>query len=157
MLCAGLDPCWLCFTTLLAAACVSCSSGKPPSNGTVGTPPSSSQPVSLLPASGGWQDAFAPYPGARKLCQENILGFSDGQQTEIFWQSYAIHDPKEKVVAFYEASANGKGIDRAHGFMLRAEGNRVLSVHASTESYPSCSEKPRAEELTVVIVSRKIP
>lgn len=105
--------------------------------------------ATLEPASDAWL-GFRPYPAARQLCQQFVDGFSgDGRPAGGQWMSFASRDAAATVAAFYDASAS-----EGRGFEVRQPGGRILSIHGVAADYPSCAEKPRSGEKTVIVVSQ---
>jgi len=95
---------------------------------------------------------FTPYLGARLLCSERVLG-SKGEVLD--WRSFATADDIEKVAAFYV----GHGLkepDRSAGEVIYRRGSEgVLSLRpAAASKPPTCDQKPLANEMTVVLISR---
>lgn len=109
------------------------------------------------PTARGWV-GFDPYPHARYLCYECVLGFNgEHKSVAINWTSYATTDAAEKVVAFYSHASGGKIESEGKAATLRqSNGRNTLSVYPAAEpGYPSCENKPRPEERTVIIVSTR--
>jgi hypothetical protein len=97
---------------------------------------------------------FAPYPGARQLCNQVVMGQPGGAIVEIHWRSYATSDGMAKVVAFFEKQA--KDVEKSpDSITFRLDKDTTLSVQAGTSSgYPKCDTKPKSDEKTVIVVSR---
>ena len=106
-------------------------------------------------SSGDWM-GFAPYPGARQLCSEVVLGLSGSKQVEIHWRSFASRDATADVIKFY-ASREGKNAERSSDSLeVRRGADHTLSVYpASKAGAPSCASKPNSAEKTVIIVSTR--
>lgn len=103
-----------------------------------------------------WGELFAPYPGARKLCEQSVDGFSCGQRMGFTWAAFASTDDPEKVGAFYARNTSGATVEKSeHGLtQLRGPGHTLLSVMiAARGGYPTCGVKPASTDLTVIIVS----
>jgi len=102
----------------------------------------------------GW-NGFAVYPGARQLCDQSVMGEPGGARMEIHWCSYATLDATSKVIAFYEKTKVKdveKGSDSA---TFRLDKDTDLSVYAASAAhYPTCENKPKSDERTVIVVSR---
>lgn len=96
---------------------------------------------------GPWLDAFAPYPRARELCGDTVGG--------IAYRVYATASAPDDVVAFYKEAhprlvdASGKDL-----LTLEAPGERVLAVMPNGRHAPSCGERAREGERTVIVVSQ---
>ena len=97
---------------------------------------------------------FAPYPGARKLCDQTVMSQHSTVEMEIHWRSYATTDAKAKVVAFYEKTMV-KDVDKnSDSVTFRLDKDTTMSVHAATAAaYPKCDTKPKSSENTVIVVS----
>jgi len=122
--------------------------------GESGTP--RQQTTSEVTAREDWL-GFTPYPNARRLCNEFTLGFAGNhQQVEIHWITFATRDPVQDVNAFYTATEKGS-VELKEGSLTIRRGDpvaAVLSVHpTSSPDYPTCAEKPRPEETTVIDAS----
>jgi hypothetical protein len=106
-------------------------------------------------SSGREWNGFAAYPGARQLCDQSVMGQPGGTVMEIHWRSYATPDATAKVIAFYEKTKVkdvGKGSDSV---TFRLDKDTHLSVYAaSVAHYPTCENKPKSDEKTVIVVSR---
>ena len=100
-------------------------------------------------------DGFAAYPGARQLCDQSVMGQSGGATTEIHWRSYATLDATAKVIAFYEKTG-GKDVEKgSDSVTFRLDEDTHLSVYAASAAhYPTCENKPKSDEKTVIVVSR---
>src|SRR4030042_2036310 len=61
---------------------------------------------------------------------------------------FALRDATAAVASAYGATALADGT-----FELRHPQNQILSIHRADGVYPSCAEKPRTGETTVVVVS----
>ncbi len=103
---------------------------------------------------------FTPYPGARAMCSQSVLG---QQGEEILWYSYATKDKTSRVIAFYVKDNDGKPNQDKQGqaeqsgntLSLRRD-DTVLSVQVAAADYPGCGHKVRVGERTVIIVSRMV-
>ena len=96
---------------------------------------------------------FTPYPGARTLCSQSVLG-QNGE--EILWHSYATKDKPARVAGFYRKEKNAK-TDKADDTALTLRrGDSVLDVFSPTAHYPQCDVKPDPRERTVIVVSRML-
>ena len=72
---------------------------------------------------------------------------------EIHWVSFASAASPEEVASFY--GARGMHLD---GERTYRAGRLVLSVHpASDAQHPTCSEKPKPAERTLIVVSQARP
>jgi hypothetical protein len=98
---------------------------------------------------------FTPYPGARQLCDQFVMGRGSGGPMEIHWLSYATTDAMAKAVAFYQKV---KDVEKGSGSVtFRLDKDTTLSVQAATSSdYPKCDSKPKSGEQTVIVVSHAI-
>lgn len=99
---------------------------------------------------------FAAYPNARQLCSEHVLGLNgDRKSVEFEWVSYAATDATEKVIGFYSRKPGGKIETHGKSFEIRQSNDLfTLSVHRAAETgYPTCENKPRPDEKTVIVVS----
>lgn len=97
--------------------------------------------------------SFPPYPHARFLCNQSVLGRSGDKRVEITWTSYTTRDATEKVIAFYSNAENGKVESEGESITIRRNKD-ILSVYpASAAGYPTCDRKPQPEEKTVIIIS----
>jgi hypothetical protein len=110
----------------------------------------------VLMAALKWADAVPAYPDARQLCSEHVTG----NGMHIIWQSWAVHDPVEKVTAFYTkalAAAGEEETGGARSWHAPQDADVVVTVAAgNNEHVPSCAEKPKANEPTMIVVSRAI-
>lgn len=122
--------------------------------------PGESKPVPPWPEKQERSDpnwfGFTPYPGARELCHQWVDGRDSSGPVGIEWRSYAARAATEQVIAFY-AKSGDRNAERGDNSITVHQGkDRVLSVHAvSASGYPSCDNKPRPEEKTVIIVSQR--
>jgi hypothetical protein len=115
-----------------AAAALACGRGRP------------------APPAGDWS-GFAPYPGARRLCQQRV----NAGAMHIQWTGFASVDPPDAVAGFY---ARRHGVGAEVPLTIRGERMSVLTVSpAAAAGYPHCPEGARADEPTVIIVSRASP
>jgi hypothetical protein len=87
---------------------------------------------------------FSRYPGARKLCEQAVDGFSNGKPSGGVWMSFASREEPATIAAFYGASATGDGSFKAGG----------LRIHPLRANYPSCGVEPRPGEKTVIVVAK---
>ncbi len=96
---------------------------------------------------------FAWYAGARQMCDQFLKG--SGSPMEIHWRSFATSNTFEKVVAFY-AKAKVKDMKKEpDSVTFHLDPDTVLSVHAASPAqYPTCENKPKSGEKTVILVSR---
>lgn len=96
---------------------------------------------------------FAPYPGARQLCDQVVMEQISLHAMEIHWHSYATADDMAKVVAFYEKQV--KDVEKSSDSVtFRLDKDTTLSVHPATSSaYPKCDSKPKSGEKTVIVAS----
>ncbi len=103
------------------------------------------------PTADRWLDVFVPYPRARALCDERLVGHS----TDVAWRSYATADAADAVVAFYK-EAHPTLVDRDGKDLvsLRAPGEKALAVMEAGRRAPSCSEAPAPGERTIIVVSQ---
>jgi hypothetical protein len=108
-------------------------------------------------SSGGSWAGFPPYPHARFLCDQYILGKdSNSKRVSINWSSFATRDATEKVIAFYSKPENGKVEKDGESVTIHRDDSRSLSVYpASAGGYPTCEKKSEPEEKTVIIVSTR--
>jgi hypothetical protein len=98
---------------------------------------------------------FASYPGARQLCDQNLMGQGGIARMEIHWRSYATRDAFEKVAAYYQKTQVKDVEKEPNSLTLRLDKDTTLSVYpASATQSPTCENKPKAEEKTVIVVSR---
>jgi hypothetical protein len=102
----------------------------------------------------GRLEELPPYPGARKLCDGNVLSAPGGPIREINWTLYATSDAPPTVAAFYASRVKG-GASGTTFVLEGAEDNR-LSVHAVSDSYPGCGTPPSAGDKAVIVVSHAI-
>ena len=112
--------------------------------------------VPLVPQENSWL-GFAPYPGARDLCEQWVMGSSQERKVEIHWREFATRDEPARVAAFYtgkDHAAAEKGSDGS--ITLRHGDDPVLSIYAVSGHYPTGDQKPRADEKTVILVSEKV-
>jgi len=100
---------------------------------------------------------FAAYPGARELCNQHVLGASQGKRVEIQWRSFASGDTLADVTAFY-IKRDAKNAQRKSGSLEvhHGEGRILTASPASNAELPSCSSKPKTTEKSVIVVSTKI-
>jgi len=101
----------------------------------------------LGPASDAWL-GFPQYPGARQLCAESVYGFSNGKPSGLTWRSFASREAAATIAAFYGASATADG-----SFEVSQPEGRSLSIHPIAAKYPSCAEKARSGEATVIVIA----
>lgn len=100
---------------------------------------------------------FAPYPGARQMCEEHVMGSSKGHRVEIHWFSFATRDEQAQVAAFYAQKGDAVAEKDADGTIrLRHDQDRVLSIYPVPGTYPTCEKKVRSDEKTVILVSQRI-
>jgi hypothetical protein len=154
---------WWCFFGLFFTSLVACTSGEK-------RPTVTEERVSKMQGESAKEEkmqdesakeekwfGFTPYPGARKLCEQAVDGWSSTGPVGFVWRSYATRDATAQVIAFY-AKAEGRNAEVEGKSLIVRRGQkkveRVLSVHAaSATDYPSCDSKPRPGEKTVIIVS----
>jgi hypothetical protein len=100
-------------------------------------------------------NGFAAYPGARQLCDQSVMGQPGGAMMEIRWRSYATPDATARVIAFYEKT-EVKDVEKgSDSVTFRLDKDTHLSVYAlSAAHYPTCENKPKSDEKTVIVVSR---
>ncbi len=100
----------------------------------------------------GWY-GFASYAGARQMCDQFLKG--SGSPMEIHWRSFATPDTFEKVVAFYDRTKVKDVEKESDSVTFHLDQDTVLSVHAALPvHYPTCENKPKSGEKTVIVVSR---
>jgi hypothetical protein len=110
-----------------------------------------------------WLSEFAAYPGARKVCSQQILGTSGGARREVGWSMYATKDRDSDVFSFYSSYGDWRGMGSnletkpSTLTLVAANGTRRLVVHSTSGSYPDCGARPEADEKTVIIVSEGTP
>jgi len=108
------------------------------------------------PADADWF-GFTPYAGARPLCSESVLAFSNGKQIEIHWKTFATRDTADQVMAYYSKGVKGNLEVKGQSLTL-SRGNpvqAVLSVDAaSAKQYHTCGDLPRPDENTIIGVSQ---
>ena len=103
-----------------------------------------------------WAGLFAPYHGARKLCEQSVEGTAGNEPAGFTWTAFASTDAPEKVSAFYAKNTSAANVEKSkHGLtQLRGPKDQLLSVMvAAREGYPTCGVKPAATDRTVIIVS----
>jgi hypothetical protein len=100
-------------------------------------------------------NGFAAYPGARQLCDQSVMGQPGGAMMEIHWRSDATPDATAKVIAFYEKT-KVKDVEKgSDSVTFRLDKDTHLSVYAASAAhYPTCENKPKSDEKTVIVVSR---
>lgn len=100
-------------------------------------------------------NGFAAYPGARKLCDQSVTGQAGGAMMEIHWRSYETPDATARVIAFYEKT-KVKDVEKgSDSVTFRLDKDTDLSVYAaSVAHYPTCDNKPKSDQKTVIVVSR---
>jgi hypothetical protein len=100
-------------------------------------------------------NGFAAYPGARQLCDQSVMGQPGGAMMEIHWRSYATLDATEKVIAFYEKT-KVKDVEKgSDSITFQLDKDTHLSVYAASAAhYPTCENKPKSDEKTIIVVSR---
>ena len=125
-----------------------------------GPQPGENKPVPPWPedqsqGNGNWL-GFTPYPGAREICHQFVDGRDGTGPVGIEWRSYGTRDDTALVIAFY-AKTGGKNMEQGeNSITLRQGKSRILSAHAASASgYPTCENKPRPEEKTIIIVSQR--
>ena len=96
---------------------------------------------------------YAPHmrepPNARPLCSAHVTGTT----MHITWSSYALRQTVDEARAFY--AAIGVTFTRASGaWSYAAREETRLSLHAVNDEYPTCAERPREGELSVLVRSR---
>ena len=107
---------------------------------------------------GLWFD-FKPYPDARLLCTEVVLG---AKGEHITWRTLATTDKGADVVTFFETSEGTRATERMDGsynLAATADPERVkLSIYPARllEAFPHCSEGTRKGERTVMLVSQRL-
>lgn len=95
---------------------------------------------------------FPRFPGARELCAQHVTGAND---RHITWTAYATASPPEEVSRFFEQNHGGATVERDDGELrLRGPEDWVLSVHPRGGRYPTCEVAPKADDATVIIVSK---
>jgi hypothetical protein len=87
------------------------------------------------------------------MCDQFVKG--SGGPMEIHWRSFATPDAFEKVVTFYEKTKVKDVEKEPDSVSFHQDQDTVLAVHtASPVHYPTCENKPKSGEKTVIIVSR---
>jgi len=107
-------------------------------------------------AKGGdmWLGAFQPFPGAHRICEQFILGSSDGKKVEIHFELYGSRREPEETARFYEKAYGMTIPEGSRTITVKLEnGRNLLSVHPVAASYPQCGKQPDPEDRTVIVVS----
>ena len=100
-------------------------------------------------------NGFAAYPGARQLCDQSAMGQPGGALMEIHWRSHATPDATAKVIAFYEKTKVKDVEKSSDSVTFRLDEDTRLSVYAASAAhYPTCENKPKSDEKTIIVVSR---
>jgi hypothetical protein len=99
-------------------------------------------------------NGFAAYPGARQLCDQFVMGQPGGARMEIHWRSYATPDATAKVIAFYEKTTVKDVEKGSDSVTFRLDKDTYLSIYAASAAhYPTCENKSKSDEKTVIVVS----
>jgi hypothetical protein len=105
-----------------------------------------------------WLGAFVPFPGARRLCTQQVLGQSEGRRMEIHFTLYATRREPREAARFY---ALAHGLDwkpEEQAITVKAgDGRKVLAVQRASEPHPECGVEPKPEDRTVIVVSERVP
>ncbi len=107
---------------------------------------------------GQWLGVFPRLPGAHRLCDQHVLGQSEGMRVEISFTLYGSSRAPADAVRFYA---------KAHDLPLQpgqqtisvtlANGHKILAVHPVSAPHPECGVKPGSGDRTIVVVSEKVP
>lgn len=105
--------------------------------------------------------SFAEYPQARLLCHEHVLGHGGGKRMEIEWQSFAVADAPEKVVAFYEKDQKTRAEKQEHDSYHLTSSTAPrdkMSIFPPSQAghHPKCDKKAKGNERTVILISRLV-
>ena len=111
-------------------------------------------------ATSKWLGGFDALPDARPLCDEHVMAAPGAPPSgdtepirEIHWLSFATTSSPRDVASFYASKGTPLDADQTHHL-----GRFVLSVHSVTDTtHPSCAEKPKPGEQSVIVVSQALP
>ena len=93
------------------------------------------------------------------MCENWVLGSSEGRRVEIHWHSFASTDASGQVATFYAKKERVSAEkDKDDGSLTFRHGkNYVLTIFSASAHYPTCDhETVRAEEKTVIWVSQML-
>jgi hypothetical protein len=105
-----------------------------------------------------WLGAFSKLPGARRLCDQHVLGQSEGRRVEISFTLYASSRPPADAARFYAKAYNLPWRPGQQTIIVTlANGHKTLAVHPVAAPHPECGVKPASGERTILVVSEKVP
>ena len=120
--------------------------------------------VLMLLAVGGsvepeqWLGVFPQLPGTRRLCEQHVLGQSEGRRVEITFTLYGSTRAPADAARFY---AKAHDLPWQPGqqtiSVTLANGHKTLAVHPVSAPHPECGVKPGSGDRTIVVVSEKVP
>ncbi len=106
-----------------------------------------------------WLDAFAPLPGARELCSQNVMGQDNGtDRVEINYTVYtSTRRPAEAVKLL--ARSNGEPWKAGQDAITikRDRGRKVLTVSPASAAHAAdCGVRPGREARSLIMVSELV-
>src|SRR5215208_1805649 len=101
-----------------------------------------------------WLGVFSPLPTARRLCDQHILGQSDGKRVEISFTLYASSRAPAEAVRFYARAHNLPWRPGQQTIIVTlASGHKILAIHPAAAPHPECGVTPTSAERTIIVVS----
>ena len=114
------------------------------------------QPESKKPER--WLGVFTALPGARLLCNQHVLGQSEGRRVEIQFSLYATKRRPSETARFYAKAHAVPWKTGSETITVKAaEGRKLLTVLAVSAPHPGCGVEPHPEDRTVIVVFEKVP
>ena len=105
-----------------------------------------------------WLGVFPKLPTARRLCDQHVLGQSDGKRVEISFTLYASSRAPAEAVRFYAKFHNLPWRPGQQTIIVTlANGHKTLAVHPAAAVHPECGVTPASAERTIIVVSEKVP
>jgi hypothetical protein len=105
-----------------------------------------------------WLGVFPQLPGARRLCDQHVLGQSDGKRAEISFTLYGSSRAPADAANFYAKAHNLPWQPGQQTIIVTlANGHKTLAVHPVSAPHPECGIKPGSGDRTIVVVSEKVP